>query len=113
MKALITFALALAFSTAAIAANQADLSWYTNTSSDPANDNPTFVIYQGFEGGPRTAVASTTDKAITLTSGMAFGQRYCWDVTAKVGANESAHSAEACKTFPAAMPSVPLGVQVK
>lgn len=101
----------LFFAGAANAANTATLTW-NYTSNDPVNDNPTFQIYQGLQGQPKTAGPTTTDKTITITSGLAYGNTYCWVVTSKANGQESLPSNEACKTFLFPVPAVPTTLQV-
>ena len=95
---------------AALAANTATLDW-GYTSNDPANDNPTFTVYQGLQGQAKAAAGTTTAKTFSVSTGMSSGKTYCWVVTASVGANESLPSNEACKTFPAT-PAAPTSLTV-
>jgi len=94
----------------AMAANTAVLTW-DYTSNDPANDNPTYQVYQGLQGQPKAAGPTTTAKTLTINTGLVSGKTYCWAVTAVVGANESSPSGEACKTFPPG-PAAPTNLQV-
>ena len=95
----------------ALAANTATLTW-DYTSNDPANDNPTFQVYQGLQGQAKVAGPSTTDKAVTISAGMLYGNTYCWVVTTKAHGDESLPSNEACKTFPYPVPTAPISLQV-
>lgn len=110
MRAIIA-ALALLLPSLALAANTATLEW-GYTSNDPANDNPTFTVYQGLQGQVKTAGPTTTAKTLTINTGLAFGNTYCWVVTAKANGNESLPSNEACKTFPYPVPAAPTNLQV-
>lgn len=98
------------FADAAFAANTATLDW-GYTSNDPANDNPTFVVYQGLQGQPKVAGPTTTAKTLTINTGLASGKTYCWHVTARTALDESLPSNEACKTFPA-VPAAPTSLIV-
>jgi hypothetical protein len=110
-RALSIAAAAMMLATPAVAANTATLDW-GYTSNDPANDNPTFTVYQGLQGQPKTAGPTTTAKTLTISAGLASGKTYCWAVTASVGANESLPSNEACKTFPP-IPATPATLTAK
>lgn len=110
MKKLIALALALA-PMLALAANTATLDW-GYTSNDPANDNPTFVVYQGLQGQPKVAGPTTTAKTLTISTGLLSGKTYCWHVTARTALDESLPSNEACKTFPA-IPAAPTSLTVR
>jgi hypothetical protein len=101
MKYLTAF-VSMLFSGLAAAANQAVLTWDYDMVAYPT---ATFNVYQcqGAPGCAKTQVASgITAKTATLTTGFADGKRYCFEVTAVVGSDESGRSNEACKTFPQA-----------
>lgn len=94
---LIAASLALA-SLSAHAANQAVLTWTYDLVAWPS---ATFNVYQGEKGQPKTqAQTGVAALTTTISTGLATGKTYCWDVTAVVGGFETDHSAEACKPFP-------------
>lgn len=106
-------AICLILPSMAMAANTADLSW-DYTSNGTWNDNPSFQVYQGLSGQPKTLAATTSAKAITINSGLSLGNTYCWEVSVKstVSGLESAHTAEVCKSFPYSVPLPPTNLQV-
>lgn len=109
MKKLFLFFLFISMNV--FAANTATLDW-GYTSNDPANDNPTFTVYQGLQGQAKVSAGTTTTKTFNISTGLASGKTYCWVVTASVGANESLPSNEACKTFPP-IPPAPTSLTIR
>ena len=94
------------------AANQAVLTWTAptlNTDGTTITAALTYNVYQGAKGSTTKASASTGLPGLTTTifSGLLPGTTVCFEVTAVAGGQESAHSGEVCKTFPASVPSAP------
>lgn len=66
-----------------------------------------YEIYQGLKGATKVKVGTITTTSATLTTGLAGGNEYCWDVVTVEAGNPavSVHSAEACKAFSLAAPN--------
>src|SRR5262245_38180761 len=81
---------------------------YTDGTPILAGTVLSYNVYQGVDGGTKSKIAipAGTQPPILITSGLASGHTYCWEVTSLVGSSESDHSNEACKTFPE-IPKVP------
>ena len=88
---------------------------YTDGTAIPSTVALTYNLYLG-TGGPGSESSTPAQTGITAltatTSGYAAGVTVCGNLTAVAGGVESAHSAEACKTFPA-VPAAPFGLTVK
>lgn len=87
---------------------------FTDGTPIPSTDTITYNLYLGSAPGAEAATpAQTGITALTATStGFSAGQEVCGNLTAVVNGLESAHSNEACKTFPA-VPNPPTGLTVK
>lgn len=122
MKKIATFLPLALLSIGAIAApNQAVLSWvaptmHTDGTPIGGTETVTYTVYQGLQGQPKvkgpTGIAGLT---VTINSGLLSNRTYCWDVTATSSdapSLESAHSSEACKTFPASPLNPPTNLTV-
>jgi hypothetical protein len=65
-----------------------------------AADTPlSYHVYQGERGGQKQRVATITETAATIDTGLPPGEM-CWEVTAVANGVESARSNEGCKFFP-------------
>lgn len=63
-------------------------------------DTPlSYHVYQGERGGQKQRVATITETAATIDTGLPPGET-CWEVTAVANGVESARSNEGCKFFP-------------
>ena len=101
-------ALSLMAAASAFAANQAVISFSAPTTySDgtPITLPLSYGVWQGLQGATKTKVATVTTTTATVTTGLLSGKTYCWQVDASDGAQTSALSNEACKTFPPAVPN--------
>ena len=113
--ALIALAIFILAMTAAYAqtANTATISFNAPTArvdGSPITGALTYKVYQGTAGQAKAVVGTISTTTSTITTGLLGGTTYCWQVSAlEGGANESALSAEACKTFP---PSPPQAVVI-
>jgi len=69
----------------------------------------TYNVYQGAQGSTTkpSVLTGVTALTATITTGLAASSTVCFELTAVAGGQESAHSGEACKTFPAATPAAP------
>jgi len=77
----------------------------TNADGTPVTGPLTYNLYQGTASGAEVKVASAlAGTPIIVTTGLT-DTTYYWYVTAVNAAGESAPSNEACKTFPASVPS--------
>lgn len=73
----------------------------------------TYSLYQGLKGSPKVlAVSGITGLTYTFSTGLSPNTIVCWEVTATVGGQESAHTVEACKTFPPQVPLAPSNLTV-
>lgn len=101
----------------AFAGPQATLSWGAVTSytdGSPISTPVTYTVYQGLQGAAKTvAQTGITATSLVVSSGLSGGTTVCWELTATAGGQESAHTAEACKTFPVQVPQTPSGFVVK
>lgn len=96
-------------------ANTANVRWgaVTQATDGSSLTGVTYSVYQGVQGAAKVKVA--TGLAVlqyNVTAGLASGTTVCYEVTATAGGQESARSAEACKTFPPSIPNAPTGVVV-
>jgi hypothetical protein len=92
----------------AVAANQAVISFTaptTYTDGTPITAVLSYGVYQALQGQPKVKVATVLTTTSTITTGLLSGKTYCWQVTAIDGAQESAMSNEACKTFAPPIPN--------
>lgn len=87
---------------------------FTNTDGTATSGTLTCNLYQGQGTGKEGATPVQTGIAcsnpsvtVTVTAGLVDGATTCFQVTEVEGAQESAKSAEACKTFPPATPVAP------
>lgn len=97
----------------AVTNNTATLTWVAPTAytDGSAISSPiTYTVYQGAKGSPSKTIAQANLTGLTLTLSGLAPSVICWEVTATVAGQESAHSAEVCKSF--LVPSVPTGVGV-
>ena len=90
--------------------NQAVISFnkptaYTDGTPIPASVALSYGVYQALQGQPKVKVATITATTATITTGLLSGKTYCWQVTTSDGAQESAFSNEACKSFSAPIPN--------
>lgn len=95
----------------ALGANTAVLSWDSPLTWEGAT--VTFNIYQGLQGQPKTKLGTVGALTTTISSGLASGSNYCWQVSAVANNQESALSNEACKPFPFTTPAAPAALTVK
>jgi hypothetical protein len=98
------------------AGNTAALAWTAptvNTDGSALTGALTYNIYQGAKGAEVKSVSGVTTTTYTVSSGLTDGSTVCWYVTAVEGGQESASSAEVCKTFPPAIPQAPASLTVK
>jgi len=98
----------LAVAQNAAAANQAVISFSaptTYTDGTPITAALSYGVWQGLSGAVKTKVATITTTTSTITTGLLSGKTYCWQVDASDGAQTSALSNEACKTFAPPVPS--------
>lgn len=104
MKRLI-LALALLLPAIAWAANTATFSWGAvtqNTDGTTITGPVTYNIYQtacGSTSGGSQVASGITGLAYVISTGLADGTTYCWNLTAVAGGVESAYSNQATKTF--------------
>lgn len=120
MKKYLALSLVLSAFSAFAAPNQAILSWVaptTHTDGAPigGTETLTYTIYQGLQGQAKVkGPTGITGLTVTISSGLLSNRTYCWDVTATSSADsiESAHSVEACKTFPASPAEAPTSLTV-
>lgn len=74
----------------------------------------TYNVYQGLSGATKTRVLSNlVALTTTITTGLSPNSTVCWELTAVAGGQESAHTAEVCKTFPPQVPEAPAGLTVQ
>lgn len=124
MKRLMLLIAAMLFCTVAVAqstsADTATWSWtapttFVSGTAIPSTDAITYNLYIGTSGANSegTTPAQARMSALTVvTSGYTPGQVVCGQITAVVNGMESAHSNEACKTFPL-VPSAPTTLKVQ
>lgn len=101
----------LAYAASAQEPRQATLTFerptkYTDDSDIPASQAITYRVYQGARGPAKVLVGDITETNTTINSGLLAGLEYCWEVTAVINGEESAHSNEACKSFKVSQPIV-------
>ena len=102
------------FSTAALGANTATLTWTaptTNADSTPITGAITYSIYASVQGSAPTGAALVTGLTTltdAISTGLADGTTDCFNVTAGVAGQQSAYSNQVCKTFPAGTPNAPV-----
>lgn len=118
MKRAIMFALSwlAAVAVAQAVGNTATITWGPptgNTDGTALAGTITYNIYQGAKGAEVKTASGVSGTSFTVSTGLADGTTVCWYVTAVEGGQESAPSAEACKTFPPAVPLPPSSVTVK
>jgi hypothetical protein len=103
--------LVLSIAHAQVPANTAVLTWgavTARTDGSPLGGTATYQVYQGLQGATKAkAGVPVTTLTSTISAGLAGGKTYCWQVSTVVGAEESALSNEACKTFPQAPVQAP------
>lgn len=107
--------LLLALSSVAQAAPSATLTItpvLTNTDGSTITGTLTCNVYQGPKGAESTTPVQTgipcnTTATVTITAGLLDGTTVCFLATEVEGVQESAKSAEGCKTFPPATPQAP------
>jgi hypothetical protein len=65
-----------------------------------------YEVRQGLKGAAKTKVGTITATTATITSGLAGGSEYCWEVVAiEAGNGQSVPSSEACKAFSLSAPN--------
>lgn len=88
---------------------------YTDGSAIPSTTAITYNLYLG-TAGPGSEAATPAQTGITAltatSSGYSAGENVCGTLTAVANGQESAHSSEACKAFPA-VPKAPAALAVK
>lgn len=78
---------------------------YTDGTSIASTSTITYSVFMGLKGQPKGTVASIVTTSTTITAGLSAGNTYCFEVSATVAGQESAHSNEQCKTFALPVPS--------
>ena len=107
------FLLALLFLPMLALAGTATLTWTAptlNTDGTAIVGAISYKVYGAIQGQPKLLLASPT--LLTFTHNPAGGATWCYDVTANVAAQESAHSGEACKVIPLPVPNPPSNVTI-
>lgn len=94
-------------------AGTATLTWTAptlNTDGTTIVGAITYKVYGAIQGQTKLLLGSPT--LLTFTHNPAGGATWCYDVTANVAAQESAHSVEACKLIPMPVPNPPTNVTI-
>lgn len=78
---------------------------YTDGSSIAAGTVITYSVFAGLKGQTKGTVASVVTTSTTITAGLIPGNTYCFEVSATIAGQESAHSNEVCKSFPLPVPN--------
>lgn len=108
IAALLVAALVAIVCAAAYAANTATITFspstgYSDGTAYPSGAVVTYDLYQAPKGATKVKVGTVVSGG-SISTGLATGVEYCWDVVTvvKIGtapATESIHSNEACKAF--------------
>lgn len=79
---------------------------YTDGTAIPSDKIVAYDLYQGVKGEEKLLVATITETATTVTTGLQYATEYCWHVIAVVDQVQSEPSNEACKQMgPAPAPN--------
>lgn len=78
---------------------------YTDVTPIAAGTAISYTVFMGLRGQPKTTIASIVTTSTTVTAGLTPGNTYCFEVSATVAGQESAHSNEVCKTFALPVPN--------
>lgn len=95
---------------AAPAVRQASLSWVAPTQytdGTPITTPLTYNVYRGARGSAKARIATGVVALAYVDSGRPAGVEECYQVSA-VAVEESALSAEGCKSYPALTPAAPV-----
>lgn len=72
---------------------------YTDGSMIDPGTVISYLVYQGAKGAEKVQVATISETSATISTGLAGGVEYCWQISAVVNGVESALSNEGCKAF--------------
>lgn len=94
-------------------AGTATLTWTAptlNTDGTAITGAITYKVYGALQGQTKLLLGSPT--LLTFTHSPPPGGTWCYDVTASVSAQESAHTTEVCKLIPLPIPNPPTNVTI-